>query len=133
MILNNIKRLRLWIGGLNNKAAQIEIDRIERAVAKFVPRDKVVEEVVKRLVNRSNIGIDKKYGKTLHENNTDDFLKHLQEELLDGANYVQKLIMHRDKRDRRVIAILEKAAREYGDVDNHIHDAIVMLEGGANE
>jgi hypothetical protein len=132
MILNNIKRLRLWIGGLNNKAAQIEIDRIERAIAKFVPRDKVVEEVVKRIVERSNIGIEK-YGKTLHANNTDDFLQHLQEELLDGANYVQKLIMHREKRDRRVISILEKAAKEYGDVDNHIHDAIILLEGGANE
>lgn len=131
MILNSIKRLRLWIGGLNNKAAQIEIDRIGRAVAKFVPRDKVVEKIVEKLVNRSNVGIEK-YGKTLYANNTDDFLLHLQEELLDGANYAQKLIMHRDKRDRRVISLLEKASKEYGDHENYIHDAIILLEGGEN-
>jgi hypothetical protein len=34
----------------------------------------------------------KKYWTTLQDNNTDDFLKHLQEEMLDGVNYIEKLM-----------------------------------------
>tara|TARA_R110001592_G_scaffold162601_1_gene396199 strand:+ start:8502 stop:8651 length:150 start_codon:yes stop_codon:yes gene_type:complete len=40
--------------------------------------------------SRSSVGI-KKYGTTLEENNTDDFLNHLQEELMDAILYIQKL------------------------------------------
>ena len=53
-------------------------------------KDKVVSQVLNKFKERSKIGI-KKYGTTLHENNTDDFLNHLQEELMDAILYLQKL------------------------------------------
>jgi hypothetical protein len=52
--------------------------------------DKIVQEVVDKFQKRSEVGI-KKYGTTLEENNTDDFLNHLQEELMDAVLYIQKL------------------------------------------
>lgn len=53
-------------------------------------KDKVVSQVLNKFKERSKIGI-KKYGTTLHENNTDDFKNHLQEELMDAILYLQKL------------------------------------------
>jgi len=53
-------------------------------------KDPVVQQVIDKFQNRSEVGI-KKYGTTLHENNTDDFLNHLQEELMDAILYIQKL------------------------------------------
>jgi hypothetical protein len=53
-------------------------------------KDKVVSQVLNKFKERSKIGI-KKYGTTLHENNTDDFFNHLQEELMDAILYLQKL------------------------------------------
>lgn len=52
--------------------------------------DKIVENVIKQLRKRSKVGI-KKYGTTLQDNNTDDFLQHLKEELMDGILYIEKL------------------------------------------
>lgn len=54
-------------------------------------KDKIVEDVVNKFISRSEVGI-KKYWTTLEENNQDDFLKHLQEELMDGILYLQKLM-----------------------------------------
>jgi hypothetical protein len=55
--------------------------------------DPVVERVVERLRSRSVVGT-RKYGVTLDRSRarTPEFLQHLLEELLDAANYVQKLI-----------------------------------------
>lgn len=52
--------------------------------------DSIVESVVNQFKERSKRGIEK-YGTTLQENNTDDFLQHLKEELMDGILYIQKL------------------------------------------
>lgn len=52
--------------------------------------DFVVDKVIQKFRERSQIGIEK-YGKTLAENNTDNFLNHLQEELMDAVNYIEKL------------------------------------------
>jgi len=52
--------------------------------------DSVVEEVIGMFRDRSEVGI-KKYGTTLEQNNTDDFLLHLQQELMDAILYIQKL------------------------------------------
>jgi arsenate reductase-like glutaredoxin family protein len=52
--------------------------------------DPIVESVIKQFKKRSEVGI-KKYGTTLAENNTDDFLQHLKEELMDAILYLQKL------------------------------------------
>jgi len=52
--------------------------------------DKIVKQVVEKFQQRSEVGI-KKYGTTLEENNADDFLNHLQEELMDAILYIEKL------------------------------------------
>jgi len=54
-------------------------------------RDQVVENVIDKYYERSQIGITK-YGTTLYNNNHDDYLTHLQEELMDATLYLQKLI-----------------------------------------
>jgi len=52
--------------------------------------DKIVQQIIAKFEQRSEVGI-KKYGTTLYENNTDDFLNHLQEELMDAILYLEKL------------------------------------------
>lgn len=61
-------------------------------------KDKIVTQVLNKFKERSKIGIEK-YGTTLHENNTDDFLNHLQEELMDAILYLQKLKNNENKKD----------------------------------
>lgn len=53
-------------------------------------KDPIVKQVTDKFKQRSKVGI-KKYGTTLEENNTDDFLEHLQQELMDATLYIQKL------------------------------------------
>jgi hypothetical protein len=52
--------------------------------------DFIVQSVISKFNSRSLLGI-KKYGTTLYENNTDDFLTHLQDELMDAVLYIEKL------------------------------------------
>ena len=52
--------------------------------------DTIVGKVVKDFRERSEGGI-KKYNTTLKENNTDNFFKHLREELMDGILYLTKI------------------------------------------
>ena len=54
-------------------------------------RDPVVERVVNKFVNRSDVGF-KKYGITLDKDPQEMFvwLNHLQEELMDAVLYLQK-------------------------------------------
>jgi hypothetical protein len=56
----------------------------------FTPKDAIVAKVIEAYKTRSEIGIAK-YGTTLEDNNTDNFLQHLQEELMDATLYVEKL------------------------------------------
>ena len=53
--------------------------------------DPIVEQVIEKFQRRSDIGA-RKYGTTLHENNKDNYLLHLQEELMDACNYIEKLM-----------------------------------------
>jgi len=53
--------------------------------------DQIVLEVIEKYAKRSEVGIAK-YGTTLETNNKDNYLKHLQEELMDATLYLQKLI-----------------------------------------
>ena len=54
--------------------------------------DSVVESIIEKFKQRSEVGI-KKYGTTLDRDdlNTDDWLNHLQEEMMDSLLYIQKL------------------------------------------
>ena len=58
--------------------------------------DSIVESVVNQFKERSKRGIEK-YGTTLQENNTDDFLQHFKEELMDAILYIQKLQSQRNE------------------------------------
>lgn len=55
--------------------------------------DKIVLNVMMKLNNRSKVGIEK-YNTTLENNNLDlkQWLIHLQEELMDSCNYIEKLL-----------------------------------------
>ena len=55
-------------------------------------RDPVVQSVVNKFVDRSDVGFAK-YGKTLRNDKSDVFvwLNHLQEELMDATLYLQRL------------------------------------------
>jgi len=57
-----------------------------------IPKDPIVEQVIQKMRARSRDGIAK-YGTTLYDSPDGfyEFLNHLQEELLDGALYIQKL------------------------------------------
>ena len=57
--------------------------------------DKIVENVRQKLLERSQVGI-KKYNTTLNENNKDNYLNHLQQELMDAANYIEKLLVQKE-------------------------------------
>ena len=53
--------------------------------------DQIVSHVIEKYTQRSNVGIAK-YGTTLETNNKDNYLKHLQEELMDATLYLEKLM-----------------------------------------
>jgi hypothetical protein len=57
-------------------------------------RDKIIQQVVNKIQKRSDVGF-KKYGVTLFEDNQplDVWLNHLQEELMDAVNYIEKARM----------------------------------------
>lgn len=56
-------------------------------------KDPIVEAVREKLKKRSHVGIAK-YGTMLDRKDLDvrDWLNHIQEELLDGANYIEALL-----------------------------------------
>lgn len=54
-------------------------------------KDQIVQQVVNKYTERSDRGYQK-YGTTLQENNKDNYLKHLQEELMDATLYLEKLM-----------------------------------------
>ena len=53
--------------------------------------DKVVDTVIRKYLDRSQVGIFK-YGTTLEQNNKDNYLVHLQQELMDATLYLEKLL-----------------------------------------
>lgn len=61
-------------------------------------KDEIVERVVKRFRQRSEVGIEK-YNTTLLDNDNDDFLQHLQDELMDAVNYIEKLKSQRNNKE----------------------------------
>mgnify|MGYP001418747653 FL=1 len=55
-------------------------------------RDIIIDRVIKKIKSRSDVGF-KKYGVTLKEDNQplDVWLTHIQEELMDAVNYIEKV------------------------------------------
>lgn len=54
-------------------------------------KDQIVESLIEKYRQRSEVGI-KKYGTTLEQNNKDNYLVHLQQELMDASLYIEKLL-----------------------------------------
>jgi hypothetical protein len=54
-------------------------------------KDKIVESVVAKYQQRSEVGIGK-YNTTLENNNADNFFKHAQEEAMDFSLYLEKIM-----------------------------------------
>ena len=56
------------------------------------PRDIIIERVVQKFLNRSEVGF-KKYGVTLKDDYQPlgKWLTHIQEELMDAVNYIEKV------------------------------------------
>lgn len=54
-----------------------------------VDLDPIVEGVREKLLKRSLVGT-KKYGTTLSKNNADNYIEHIQMELMDACNYLEK-------------------------------------------
>jgi hypothetical protein len=54
-------------------------------------KDPIVQAVLDKYTKRSQFGIIK-YGTTLQENDKDNYLQHLQDELMDATLYIQKLL-----------------------------------------
>jgi hypothetical protein len=75
---------------LKHENAVMRDDLYQLSKQYFTPKDAIVAKVIEAYKTRSEIGIAK-YGTTLEENNTDDFLQHLQEELMDATLYIEKL------------------------------------------
>jgi len=57
-------------------------------------RDKIIQQVVNKIQKRSDVGF-KKYGITLFDDSQplDTWLNHMQEELMDAVNYIEKARM----------------------------------------
>ena len=78
------------IRNLKHENAVMRDDLYQLSKDYFTPKDAIVAKVIEAYKTRSEIGIAK-YGTTLENNNTDDFLQHLQEELFDATLYIEKL------------------------------------------
>ena len=70
-------------------------------------KDQIVQQVVNKYAERSNVGYNK-YGTTLQDNNKDNYLVHLQEELMDATLYIQKLI----DMDREITKLVKTAIND---------------------
>lgn len=74
---------------------------VEGAPRSLSTKDPIVEQVKELFDKRSQAGI-KKYGTTLYDNNKDNFFDHLQQELMDGILYLQKLIKNEEEKEKEL-------------------------------
>jgi hypothetical protein len=87
---SHITRGFVLVGDAFNKVGAVDYWSTSTLDINDMKKDPIVQQVVDSFQERSKVGIEK-YGTTLHENNTDDFLEHLQQELMDATLYIQKL------------------------------------------
>ena len=77
-------------------------------------RDQIIKQVINKIQSRSDVGFEK-YGVTMQDDNEttlDGWLQHLQEELMDAVNYIQKLKMETSD------ALEEKILKDYEEEDS---------------
>jgi hypothetical protein len=68
---------------------------------KIKMKDKIVQQVVDKYTSRSEVGISK-YKTTLENNNVDNYMIHLQQELMDATLYIEK-IMYMNREITRLV------------------------------
>lgn len=81
-----------------NKDCEVTIEGVSAAkkselIYRSVPKtDSIVDSVVDQLISRAQVGKDK-YGTNLdrHDLGLVEWIQHLQEELMDASNYLEKL------------------------------------------
>ena len=78
-------------------------------------RDPIIQKVIDKFAERSNVGY-KNYGVTLHDDepNLHKWLNHIQEEMMDAINYIEKLKMETTD------ALQEKILKDYNEDVNDI-------------
>jgi regulator of replication initiation timing len=83
-------------------------------------RDPVVQSVVNKFVDRSDVGFAK-YGKTLRDDQSEIFtwLNHLQEELMDATLYLQRLKEEVStlREEKALLAELNASYADVNDID----------------
>mgnify|MGYP001005551637 CR=1 FL=1 len=69
-------------------------------------RDKIIEQVINKIKSRSDVGF-KKYGVTLKDDNQplDVWLTHIQEELMDAVNYIERAREEIKRQDKNRVYI----------------------------
>ena len=85
-------------------------------------RDKIIERVINKIKQRSDVGY-KKYGVTLHddEQSLDKWLTHIQEELMDAVNYIEKV------KDVLRDEIEEAALKRFSSIDDiEVHEEEIL-------
>ena len=82
---------------------------------KVTTQDQIVKQVIKKLDERSNVGY-KKYGVTLHDDEPSlhKWLNHIQEELLDACNYIEKL------KSETTDVLIDKIMKDYLEEDSPV-------------
>jgi hypothetical protein len=79
---------RIW----KNETKKLDTKLLYRKFKNETMKDSIVESVIEQFKQRSNVGINK-YGTTLDREDLTmlEWLKHLQEELMDATLYVEKI------------------------------------------
>lgn len=77
------------------------------------PKDSIVESVIERFRDRSEVGI-KKYNTTLDRNDLSvlEWLQHLQEEIMDACLYIEKLKKETNERTQNKTNAEDKDSNE---------------------
>ena len=81
------------------------------------PKDEIIERVIQKFKNRSEVGF-KKYGVTLKDDYQPlgKWLTHIQEELMDAVNYIEKVkdvLDYDENRNDEELEAINKANAEY--------------------
>jgi len=87
--------------------------------------DKIVEQVKEKFAHRSETGIIK-YGTTLERDDLSllDWLKHLQEELMDATLYIEKLKNELGPNENGIVITKES----WNKADKIIHEGFVYVK-----
>jgi len=95
-------------------------DYFDYNIIEIPKKDPIVESVVNKFIQRSKVGIEK-YGTTLAENENDNFLIHLQEELMDAVNYIEKLKSQQNTSTKNNVL-------EWAEDKNLIHNTNIWMQ-----